>query len=92
MQIGDVSRALEVLLMCLELDRGIVSHSEFAGENSSETENGTQRIFASPVGISVIAESLNQMAVARFAQCNFNMAFKIFDDSLDHACTTYGSF
>ncbi len=65
MQIGDVARALEVLLMCLELDRGIVSHSELFEEDLPDIETGMQRIFASPVGISVIAESLNQMAVAR---------------------------
>ena len=69
MHIGDISRALEVLLMSLELDRGIVSHSPDLSNSSldfeTETDIATQRIFASPVGVSVIAESLNQMAVIR---------------------------
>jgi hypothetical protein len=50
--------------MSLELDRGIVSHAEFPKPESESAL--TRQIFASPCGISVLAESLNQMAMARF--------------------------
>ena len=65
--------------MSLELDRGIVSHSEFSSSNGLESESesdsdGTERIFASPVGVSVLAESLNQMAVARY----FNLFISLY--------------
>ena len=60
-----------MLLMSLELDRGIVSHAEFPtseAEAEAEAEAGSdwnRRIFASPIGVSVVAESLNQMALTR---------------------------
>jgi hypothetical protein len=58
--------------MSLELDRGIVSNSEFPSfETELENGNGSGRIFASQVGVSVIAESLNQMALARSVICAF---------------------
>ena len=53
--------------MSLELDRGIVSHAEFP-TSEAEAEAGSdwnRRIFASPIGVSVLAESLNQMALTR---------------------------
>lgn len=69
-QVGDIPRALEVLLMSLELDRGIVSHSDLSNgkvfDIDDDESDGIEKIFASPMGVSVIAESLNQMAVARF--------------------------
>ncbi len=75
--VGDIARALEVLILSLELDRGIVSHAEeFETSWSAEmqdddddegfTEGGGRRsVFASPLGISVVAVSLNQMATTR---------------------------
>ena len=77
-QVGDIAKALEILLMSLELDRGIVSHSNF--DPTSEEENSFHQIphgasslnsdisnlFASPTGVSVLAESLTQMATTRF--------------------------
>ena len=58
-----------MLLMSLELDRGIVSHAEFpTSEAEAEAEarsDWNRRIFASPIGVSVVAESLNQMALTR---------------------------
>lgn len=62
---SDVSRALEVLLMSLELDHGIVSHTEEFPTSEADVDYPTRRVFASPTGVSVIAESLNQMAHAR---------------------------
>ena len=74
-QVGDIAKALEILLVSLELDRGIVSHSDF--DPTSEEGNGlshnqpncsrdTSKLFSSPTGVSVLAESLLQMAMTRF--------------------------
>jgi hypothetical protein len=60
-QIGDVAKALEVLLYCLELDRGIVSHAEFDPSLSYDDEDTSRYLFASTIGRSVIAESLKQV-------------------------------
>ena len=77
-QVGDIAKALEILLVSLELDRGIVSHSNFDptsedGSGFNHIQHGTSglssdvsKLFASPTGVSVLAESLNQMAVTRF--------------------------
>ena len=75
-QVGDIAKALEVLLMSLELDRGIVSHSEFDPTSeegqivNSEIENfcskDISKLFSSEMGVSVLTESLNQMAITRF--------------------------
>jgi hypothetical protein len=54
--------------MCLELDSGIVSHSDLNNRDGFDLDNefpGSDKLFASPVGISIIAESLKQMASAR---------------------------
>ncbi len=82
--VGDVAKALEVLIISLELDRGIVSHAEefetsssSSSSSTSEAEmhttsydlcvgGGRKSVFASPLGISVVAVSLNQMAQTRF--------------------------
>ena len=76
-QVGDIAKALEILLLSLELDRGIVSYSNFdpTSEDSSDfhIQQGTSNIssdvsklFASPAGVSLLAESLNQVANTRF--------------------------
>ena len=70
-QVGDIAKALEVLLLMLELDRGIVSHSNFdptseEGNEPSEISSDTCNLFASPEGVSVLAESLKQMSTTRF--------------------------
>ena len=64
-QIGDVTKALEVLLYCLELDRGIVSHSEFDPNAEFEANDPRGRLFASSKGRSIIAESLKQVVQSR---------------------------
>ena len=67
-QVCDVSKALEVLLVSLELDRGIVSHSAediMCGILVGECD--FRRVFSGPLGTSVIAESLNQTVKTRFA-------------------------
>ena len=66
-QIGDVTKALEVLLYCLELDRGIVSHSEFDPNAEFEANDPRGRLFASSKGRSIIAESLKQVVQSRWA-------------------------
>lgn len=65
-QIGDVTRALEVLLYCLELDRGIVSHSQFDPNAELDIDDPRDRLFSSTKGRSVIAESLKQVVQIRF--------------------------
>ena len=65
-QIGDVSKALEVLLYCLELDRGIVSHSDFDPNAEFDMNDPRERLFASAHGRSVIAESLKQVVQSRY--------------------------
>ena len=76
-QVGDIAKALEILLLSLELDRGIVSYSNFDPTsdegNDFHIQHGTSNIssdvfklFASPTGVSLLAESLNQMASTRF--------------------------
>ena len=67
-QIGDVTKALEVLLYCLELDRGIVSHSEFDPNAEFEANDPRGRLFASSKGRSIIAESLKQVVQSRWAK------------------------
>ena len=64
-QIGDVTKAVEVLLYCLELDRGIVSHSEFDPNVEFEANDPRSRLFASSKGRSVLAESLKQVVQSR---------------------------
>lgn len=68
-QVCDISKALEVLLISLELDRGIVSHSAedivAMDENGIGTNLEFERVFSSPLGISVVAESLNQLVRTR---------------------------
>ena len=64
-QIGDVTKALEVLLYCLELDRGIVSHSEFDPNAEFEANDPRGRLFASSKGRGIIAESLKQVVQSR---------------------------
>lgn len=56
--------------MSLELDSGIVSHSDLTrdGFDLDNEFPGSDRLFASPAGISVIAESLKQMASARYVE------------------------
>ena len=63
-QIGDVTKALEVLSQCLELDRGIVSYSAFDPSVSVEPDQRS-RLFASTKGRSVVAESLKQFVHSR---------------------------
>ena len=63
-QIGDVTKALEVLLQCLELDRGIVSYSAFDPNADIEPDERT-RLFASTKGRSIVAESLKQFVQSR---------------------------
>ena len=63
-QIGDVTKALEVLSQCLELDRGIVSYSSFDPSVSVEPDERS-RLFASTKGRSVVAESLKQFVHSR---------------------------
>lgn len=71
-QVGDVAKALEVLLVILELDRGIVAHAaehpdyDEDADRSRSQSDPTKRVFASPLGICVLAESLKQMARTRF--------------------------
>lgn len=65
-QIGDVAKALEILLYSLELDRGIVSHSDFDPREPLTNED-TSKLFGSQIGTSIIAESLKQLAQTRFA-------------------------
>ena len=64
-QVKDVSRALEVILVSLELDRGIVSHSANSRWSGFEAVLG-RGPFASTVGVSVVAESLKQLTSTRF--------------------------
>ena len=64
-QIGDVTKALEVLLYCLELDRGIVSHSEFDPNAEFEANDLRGRLFASSKGRGIIAESLKQVVQSK---------------------------
>lgn len=69
-QVCDVAKALEVLLMILELDRGVVAHSEKTGFNgndlgSSGQENNFGAPFSSLLGVSIVAESLHQLAHTR---------------------------
>ena len=64
-QIGDVTKALEVLSQCLELDRGIVSYSAFDPSVNVEPDQRS-RLFASTKGRSVVAESLKQFVHSRF--------------------------
>ena len=65
-QIGDVTKALEVLLICLELDRGIVSHSEFDSSMPFDDDDQRRHLFSSNFGRSVVAESLKQLVQSRF--------------------------
>lgn len=66
-QIGDVSKALEVLLYCLELDRGIVSHSPLDQlEHEAHDDDPRRRLFASAKGRSLVAESLKQVVECRY--------------------------
>ena len=67
-QVHDVAKALEVLLISLEMDRGIVSHHAEADE-SNPSENicvPKNRVFASEIGASIVAESLKRMTQTRF--------------------------
>lgn len=70
-QVGDIARAIEVLLISLELDRGIVSHAEanklFLGE-----EECSGNVFGSPIGVSIVAESLKQFTRTRFSRSIYN--------------------
>ncbi len=61
--VGDIARAMEVLLVGLELDRGIVAHTGLAPPPTNENE---KNVFASPMGVSVLAQTLNQVAHARY--------------------------
>ena len=63
-QIGDLSKALEVLLVSLELDGGVVAHADvdFMAEEASDAA----QLFSSVTGVSLLTESLKQMAQARF--------------------------
>ncbi len=65
-QVCDISKALEVLLMSLELDRGIVSHSAEDIMRGALGNSSYHRVFASALGVSVVAESLHQMVRSRF--------------------------
>ena len=66
-QIGDVAKALEVLLYCLELDRGIVSNTEFNSAMNFDDDDQRRCLFSSNFGRSVVAESLKQVVLSRFA-------------------------
>ena len=59
-----MTKALEVLLQCLELDRGIVSYSAF-DPNANVHPDERTRLFASTKGRSVVAESLKQFVQSR---------------------------
>lgn len=65
-QIGDVTKALEVLLYCLELDRGIVSHSEFDPNSQLDIDDPRTRLFASSKGRSIVTETLKQVIQSRY--------------------------
>lgn len=68
-QVGDVAKALELLLMILELDRGVVAHAPANKSGTSsqgtkaESEMGAP--FSSELGVSVVAETLKQLAHTR---------------------------
>lgn len=62
-QVCDVTKALEVLLFSLELDSGIVAHAD---PTAMIEARSTSRLFAAPVGVSVLAESLNQLSHTRY--------------------------
>ena len=70
-QVCDVAKALEVLLMILELDRGVVAHSEKTGfglkkgDKGKTNEDNVGAPFSSLLGVSVVAESLHQLAHTR---------------------------
>ncbi len=96
--VSDVSKALEVLLISLELDRGIVSHAEEFESSSSTTSSefggmmvdtadldgegsvsaGRRSVFASPLGMSVVAVSLNQLARSRLVSLSLITIHKLF--------------
>ncbi|XP_040564442.1 nuclear pore complex protein Nup160 [Lepeophtheirus salmonis] len=58
-QVKDIGKALEILIRISELDNGIVSHSDGIFEKTSV-------VFSSPMGISIVAESLHQTTRIRF--------------------------
>eukprot|EP00095_Tigriopus_kingsejongensis_P000570 snap_masked-scaffold372_size192401-processed-gene-0.15 protein:Tk00570 transcript:snap_masked-scaffold372_size192401-processed-gene-0.15-mRNA-1 annotation:"nuclear pore complex protein nup160-like protein" len=66
LQLSDAAKALEVLLAILELDRGIVAHAAQHPDMEDEESQFSKRVFASPLGTCVVAESLKQMARTRF--------------------------
>lgn len=77
-QVKDVAKALEVLLVILELDRGIVAYDANNSNDAMEEDVNNSRgsnhvsnddirnVFASPLGISVVTESLAQLSLIRF--------------------------
>ena len=69
-QVGDVAKALEVLLISLELDRGVVAHARSSsmdhGDDITDDAKAQFTSFSSQIGVSVLAESLNQVVKSRF--------------------------
>jgi len=65
-QVQNLSRALEVILYCLELDHGSVSSGQL---NLADVTRDCRRVFSSKLGTSVVAESLRQQVHTRLVLC-----------------------
>ena len=65
-QVQDLAKSLEVLLVSLELDGGIVARTDVDLLAEEAEFNSLQQLFSSNTGVSVLSESLKQMANVRF--------------------------
>ena len=67
-----LSRAMEIVMYCLELDSGSVSRGEL-DLGKIDADEPSPKVFSSDLGTSLVAESLRQQAMVQYlSNINFS--------------------